>query len=55
MNNYNKTLKQLILSKLQRKQKGNQEWTIKNGQSRMDNQDTQATLCTQDTVQRQTK
>ena len=46
MNNYSKTLKQLILNKHQRKPKG---------QSRMDNQDTQATLGTQDTGQRQTK
>ena len=43
MNNYNKTLKQLILNKRQRKPKG---------QSRMD---TQATLGTQDTGKRQTK
>ena len=27
MNNYSKTLKQLILNKRQRKQKGNQDWT----------------------------
>jgi len=34
---------------------GNQEWTIKNGQSRMDNPEKPATLGTQDTGRRQTK
>jgi hypothetical protein len=45
MNNYNKTLMQLILNKPRENRRGNQDWTIK----------THKQHCTQDTGRRQTK